>query len=67
MLVETTEPSYRELTTAMFAATRFPGCYAACLRIFDELKIRDSRFDPRRMLDFGSGLGTATWAAQEVQ
>lgn len=64
--MEKPKADYEEITTAAFAATRFPGCYASCIRIFDELKTRIPDFHPRRMLDFGAGLGTAIWAAQEV-
>eukprot|EP00210_Caulerpa_lentillifera_P002881 g2751.t1 len=66
ILVENPKPEYQEITTAAFAATRFPGCFASCIRIFHELKTRLPEFHPRRILDFGAGLGTAIWAAEEV-
>ena len=42
------------------------GCFAAALRIFEELRIRLPSLKPKRMLDFGSGMGTAIWAAHQV-
>lgn len=66
MIQETPPPSYEELTTAAYAATRFPGTFAAIVRIFDELKARIPSFKPDKILDFGSGPGTTIWAMQEV-
>lgn len=43
------------------------GCYAALLRIFDEIALRNPNYHPMRMLDFGSGLGSSIWAAHEVK
>lgn len=39
--------------------------YAALLRIFHEIKKRDPDFKPQSFFDFGSGVGTGTWAAAE--
>lgn len=66
VIQETPPPTYEEVTTATYAATRFPGTFAAIVRVFDELKSRLPNFKPRNMLDFGAGPGTAVWAAQEV-
>lgn len=49
-----------------YVAARMPGCYAAIYNIMDELSVRLPSFHPQSMLDFGSGPGTAVWAAQEV-
>ncbi|CAG9822967.1 unnamed protein product [Phaedon cochleariae] len=37
--------------------------YAVLAKIFGEIKSRDIDFIPRSLFDFGSGVGTATWAA----
>ncbi len=37
------------------------------LQVFQELRLRAPDLPPRRMLDFGAGPGTATWAAAEVR
>ncbi len=54
------------LQAIAYVASRMPGCYAAIYNIMDELSVRLPLFRPRSMLDFGSGPGTAVWAAQEV-
>ncbi|GMH39551.1 hypothetical protein BSKO_07449 [Bryopsis sp. KO-2023] len=66
VIQETPTPSYEEMTAATYAATRLPGTFAAVVRVLDELKVRMPAFKPHKMLDFGSGPGTAIWAAQEV-
>lgn len=58
-------PTNREQALA-YALARLPGCYAASERIFRELAVRFPALQPRSLLDFGAGPGTATWAAQEV-
>jgi ribosomal protein RSM22 (predicted rRNA methylase) len=35
-------------------------------RVLNELKIRNSKFAPMKVLDFGSGLGSFSWAATDV-
>lgn len=37
--------------------------YAVLVKIFGEIASRDPEFVPRSLFDFGSGVGTATWAA----
>lgn len=46
---------------------RLPSCFAASQRIFKELAVRFPGFEPKTLLDFGAGPGTAIWAAQEVR
>jgi hypothetical protein len=45
---------------------RLPPAFAAVLRALRETHARAPSYQPRSMLDFGSGPGTAIWAAQEV-
>ena len=40
--------------------------YACLLKVFKEIRQRNPEFLPRTMLDFGSGVGTVTWAVKEV-
>ncbi|XP_053348170.1 methyltransferase-like protein 17, mitochondrial [Clarias gariepinus] len=47
----------------VYMAARLAGGYAAVMRALNEIKRRDSSFAPRSLLDFGSGLGSALWAA----
>ncbi|MCI4377729.1 hypothetical protein PGIGA_G00206940 [Pangasianodon gigas] len=47
----------------VYMAARLAGGYAAVMRALNEIKKRDSSFTPHSLLDFGSGLGTALWAA----
>ena len=38
----------------------------ACLKsILNEIKVRDKQFKPKTLLDFGSGVGTVSWAVTE--
>jgi uncharacterized membrane protein YgcG len=60
-------PAYTESQALAYGVSRLPGCYAAASRVFKELQLRAVGFQPRSMLDFGSGPGTAIWAAQEVR
>ncbi|XP_060729619.1 methyltransferase-like protein 17, mitochondrial isoform X2 [Tachysurus vachellii] len=47
----------------VYMVARLAGGYAAVMRALNEIKKRDSSFTPHSLLDFGSGLGTALWAA----
>lgn len=64
--VTTMSPEYDSTRVAAYASSRMPACYAVLFRIFDELHLHLPNFAPATMLDFGSGPGTAIWAAREV-
>lgn len=49
-----------------YAAARLPACYAALSRALGEVAARRPGWRPSTQLDFGSGPGTAVWAAQHV-
>jgi ribosomal protein RSM22 (predicted rRNA methylase) len=49
-----------------YAVARMPATYAACVRAFDLTAQRNPHLAPRRILDIGSGPGTATLAAGAV-
>lgn len=49
-----------------YAASRMPACYAALSRVLGEVAERRPGWRPTSQLDFGSGPGTAVWAAQQV-
>lgn len=57
---------YDSSETVGYAAARLPGCYSVVWRVLDEIDVRVPDFQPRSMLDFGAGPGTAIWAASEV-
>ena len=59
-------PDYDSTRVAAYASSRMPACYAVLYRVFDELHLHLPLFSPKTMLDFGSGPGTAIWAAREV-
>ncbi|KAK9909499.1 hypothetical protein WJX75_003202 [Coccomyxa subellipsoidea] len=61
-----TQLQYNENQAIAYVASRMPGCYAAVYNIMHELSARLPHFRPQSMLDFGSGPGTAVWAAQEI-
>lgn len=49
-----------------YVAHRVPGIYSCNYRVLSEIQRRLPDFHPTRMLDFGSGPGTTTWAASQV-
>ncbi|KAJ2370857.1 37S ribosomal protein S22 [Coemansia sp. RSA 2610] len=51
---------------ATYLAAYAPGAYGAIFNVFSELHNRLPDFQPTSMLDFGTGPGTALWAAQDV-
>lgn len=38
--------------------------YSVLVKIFNEIKSRDTLFEPRSFFDFGAGVGTGTWAVK---
>lgn len=50
---------------AAYLAQRLPATYAACARVFEEIRSLAPGFAPETMLDLGAGPGTATFAAAE--
>uniref|UniRef100_A0A8C1E6C5 Ribosome assembly protein METTL17, mitochondrial n=1 Tax=Cyprinus carpio carpio TaxID=630221 RepID=A0A8C1E6C5_CYPCA len=57
---------YDEDLGLVYMAARLAGGYAAVLRALNEIKKRDPVFVPYSLLDFGSGLGTGTWASHTL-
>jgi hypothetical protein len=57
---------YSEHHTRAAAATQAAPGYAAALRVLHDIKVACPDFEPARVLDYGSGLGSASWAVQEV-
>lgn len=49
-----------------YLVARQPHVYANTARVLHEIYMRDPLFEPTSMLDFGSGVGTAVWAASEI-
>ncbi|XP_039761967.1 methyltransferase-like protein 17, mitochondrial [Pararge aegeria] len=54
--------SYDKATSLQYLMARAPPEYAALVRILDEIKRRLPDYTPRSFFDFGSGVGTGTWA-----
>ncbi|XP_068197341.1 ribosome assembly protein METTL17, mitochondrial isoform X2 [Antennarius striatus] len=54
---------YDEELGVVYMAARLAGGYAAVKRALNEIKKKDPSFAPQTLLDFGSGLGTVTWAS----
>ncbi|GFY38629.1 methyltransferase-like protein 17, mitochondrial [Trichonephila inaurata madagascariensis] len=47
-------------------AARMPANYASIFKIFSEIKFQLPEYEPKTFFDFGSGVGSAVWAAQAV-
>ena len=45
----------------MYILARLCPDYASLVRVFSEIKKRDSDFSPMTMFDFGSGVGSGMW------
>ncbi|KAF7726356.1 37S ribosomal protein S22 [Apophysomyces ossiformis] len=58
--------SYGPRESIAYAAGVLPSTYAAITNVFQEVSKRMADFKPRSMLDFGTGPGTAIWAAQRI-
>uniref|UniRef100_A0A7C9AM75 Uncharacterized protein n=1 Tax=Opuntia streptacantha TaxID=393608 RepID=A0A7C9AM75_OPUST len=58
--------AYRDDETAAYVASRMPAVYSACYRILKEIRRRLPGFSPAKVLDFGSGTGSAFWALRDV-
>ncbi|EFC50787.1 predicted protein [Naegleria gruberi] len=57
---------YKELESAAYIAHRLPAIYGTSYRVFSEAVMRMPDFEPKTMLDFGTGPGTTIWAAHEA-
>lgn len=57
---------YRDDETVAYVSSRMPAVFSACHRVLREVRRRLPDFSPTRVLDFGSGPGTALWALREV-
>lgn len=57
---------YNAYECAAYMAARLPANYAALSTVLQELQAEEPDFSPRSLFDFGSGLGTAVWAADQL-
>ncbi|KAK1306742.1 hypothetical protein QJS10_CPA10g00644 [Acorus calamus] len=58
--------TYGDDEAVAYVASRMPAVYSACHRVLREVRRRLPDFSPKRVLDFGSGPGTALWAMRGV-
>ncbi|KAI9475794.1 MAG: mitochondrial small ribosomal subunit Rsm22-domain-containing protein [Benjaminiella poitrasii] len=65
-MIEPFKVQYGPRESLAYVAGVMPATYAAVTNIMKELASRLSDFKPRFMLDFGTGPGTAIWAARNV-
>ncbi|XP_053685073.1 methyltransferase-like protein 17, mitochondrial [Sabethes cyaneus] len=57
---------YDEFKGLQYLLGRSATEYAVLTQIFEEIRKRNPEFKPRSFLDFGSGVGTGTWAAANL-
>lgn len=57
---------YDEWASNLYMAVRLSQNYASVKKVMDEIRSCDSDFEPRTVLDFGSGMGTTIWAVNET-
>ncbi|KAI8644418.1 mitochondrial small ribosomal subunit Rsm22-domain-containing protein [Parasitella parasitica] len=65
-LIEPHKLSYGPRESVAYAAGVLPSTFAAITNVMHEISARIADFRPRSMLDFGTGPGTAIWAARGV-
>ena len=57
---------YGSRESAAYTASQPPAVYGATLRAFNEIKRLAPDYQPRTMLDFGSGTGMSVWAGNST-
>lgn len=57
---------YTKSVAKKYLAVRAPAEYAVLKRVFNEIILRDKTFAPKSLFDFGSGVGTVVWVANEL-
>ncbi|RZF47117.1 hypothetical protein LSTR_LSTR005195 [Laodelphax striatellus] len=55
---------YDKYTSLLYMMGRLSPNYSVLCRVFNEIAIRDPHFSAKSIFDFGSGVGTASWAAK---
>ncbi|KAF7234445.1 hypothetical protein EG68_11609 [Paragonimus skrjabini miyazakii] len=65
-LEEWTSLTYSGHNCELYLAARLAPNFASACRVFYEIRKRCPKFIPRNLFDFGSGLGTITWATNTV-
>ncbi|KAK1338854.1 hypothetical protein QTO34_019513 [Cnephaeus nilssonii] len=60
------ELSYNEGLSLVYMAARLDGGFAAVSRAFHEIQTQLPEFQPKTLMDFGSGTGSVTWAAHSI-
>ncbi|CAK6432454.1 unnamed protein product [Pipistrellus nathusii] len=60
------ELSYNEGLSLVYMAARLDGIFAAVSRAFHEIQTQLPEFQPKTLMDFGSGTGSVTWAAHSI-
>lgn len=58
--------NYNQYNSLVYLIGRCAQEYAVLSKIFSELSIRDKSFKPKSLFDFGSGVGTVSWAARAL-
>ncbi|KAM3940274.1 ribosome assembly protein METTL17, mitochondrial [Leptodactylus fuscus] len=58
--------SYTEQFGLVYLAARFDGGFAAVSRALLEISQRIPEFSPQTLMDFGSGVGSVSWAAHSI-
>lgn len=57
---------YDERAAHLYMATRLAPNYACLRTVMQEIRDLDPSFEPKSVLDFGSGMGTTVWSANET-
>eukprot|EP00124_Ichthyophonus_hoferi_P002049 Ihof_evm2s127 gene=Ihof_evmTU2s127 len=58
--------TYKSREGLAYAVSCMPEIYATTVRVFQEIADRVPNWDPKSMIDFGSGTASAVWAAHKV-
>ena len=52
---------YNQFKSLVYMTSRSVAEYSVLVNILNEIKIRDKKFDPNTVFDFGSGMGSVLW------
>lgn len=57
---------YDEYSSDLYMAVRLAPNYACIKAVMNEIRDCDPNYQPKSVLDFGSGMGTTSWAVEET-
>lgn len=57
---------YDDYASVLYLATRLAPNYSCLKKVMNEIKAYDPEYEPKSVMDYGSGMGTTIWAVNET-